>query len=464
MLTSFLLLTGTIHSHAAATEDSSATRPVGSIPPTAEAFQITVLATSLSEPIQLSPAADGRVYFAERTGTIKVWQPTTQITVTLGRLTPQTNLESGVLGLALDPGFLTNHWLYLFHSTPGVFENRVSRFSVNGDALDLASQKILLHIPTEHRGVNHLGGGLGFDQAGNLYASVGDNTIIDSSDGYSPMDERPDRQLWDSQRTAANTRELRGKILRIQPQPDGTYTIPPGNLFPADGSQGLPEIYLMGVRNPFRFTIDPKTSWLYFGDVGPDANEMNPRRGPVGLDEFNQARKAGNFGWPYFLGDNRPYVKYDFATKVSGEPFDPAHPVNHSTNNTGLHALPPAEPAMIYYPYGLSARFPGLGSGARSAMAGPVYHFDPQLKSDRKLPAYYDNCWFIFDWERGWINAARLDANGKLLKIEPFLPLHKFKRPISLALALDGALYLLEWGSNWYHNLDSQLVRIESRK
>jgi cytochrome c len=420
-----------------------------------------VLSTNLLEPIQLSIARNGNVYFGERHGAVKVWKPDTGTTVTIAQLSVFTGPEDGLLGLALDPGFLANHWLYLFHSTPGILENRVSRFAVHGDTLDLASQKVLLRIPTVAKKPNHSGGGLAFDAQGNLYASTGDYTFINDSTGFAPLDERPGRELFDSQRTAANSYDPRGKILRIHPEPDGGYTIPQGNLFPQGTPKALPEIYIMGCRNPFRFSIDPKNGWLFWGDVGPDARESDPKRGPAGFDEFNLAKKAGNFGWPYFVADNKPYVKYDFATGESGERFDPLKPVNNSPHNTGIRELPPAQPAFIWYPPTPSTRFPQLGSGARSAMAGPVYHFDPNLKSDRKLPRYFDNALFIFEWERGWIQEVRLDGEGHLEAIRPFLPQMTFKRPISMSVGMDGALYLIEWGTAWYNNKDSQIVRIE---
>jgi cytochrome c len=434
---------------------------VDGITPDESHFRKVVLATNLNEPIQLSVAKDGRVYFGERHGAVKVWNPKTEHATSIGHLNVFTGPEDGLLGLALDPGFVTNHWVYIFHSTVGILENRVSRFTVNGDALDLDSQKVLLHIPTLAKKPNHSGGGLGFDSAGNLYASAGDYTFITDSNGFSPLDERPGREVHDSQRTAANSNDPRGKILRIHPEPDGSYTIPNGNLFPRGTPKTLPEIYIMGCRNPFRFSIDEKTGWLFWGDVGPDALEADPKRGTPGFDEFNLAKKAGNFGWPYFVGNNRPYVKYDFATKQSGAPFDPAHPINDSPNNTGIRELPPAQPAFIWYPPGPSTRFPELGSGARSAMAGPVYHFDPALRSNRKFPAEYDNSLFIFDWERSWIKEVRLDPEGRLQKIRRFLGHIQVKRPISMAFGPDGALYLIQWGTAWYNNKDAQVVRIE---
>ena len=427
-------------------------------------FQKVTLATNLVEPIQLSIAKDGRVYFGERHGAVKVWTPKSGEVKTIGALEVFTGPEDGLLGLALDPGFLTNHWLYIFHSTPDVLENRVSRFTLSGDELDLSSQKILLRIPTLPKKPNHSGGGLGFDAKGNLYASTGDYTFINESQGFAPLDQRPGRELFDSERTAANSNDARGKILRIHPEPNGTYTIPEGNLFPPGTPKALPEIYIMGCRNPFRFSIDEKTGWLFWGDVGPDSLTADTARGPAGFDEFNLAKKAGNFGWPYFHADNKAYIHYDFETKKSGAPFDPLHPANESPNNTGIRVLPPAQTAFIWYPPAPSTRFPEMGSGARSAMAGPIYHFDPKLKSERKFPREFDGALFIFEWERNWICTVRLKSDGALEKIEPFAPAIKVKRPISMAFGTDGALYVIEWGSAWYNNKDAQLVRIEPLK
>ena len=103
----------------------------------------------------------------------------------------------------------------------------------------------------------------------------------------------------------------------------------------------------MGNRNPFRIAIDARTGFLYWGEVGPDAGEDGASRGPKGHDEVNQARQAGNFGWPLFVGDNKPYHDYNFDTETSGDLFDPAAPLNDSPNNTGAQILPPAQPAFI---------------------------------------------------------------------------------------------------------------------
>ena len=218
---------------------------------------------------------------------------------------------------------------------------------------------------------------------------------------------------------AANTQDLRGKILRIRPTRQGGYTIPRGNLFPRDGSQGRPEIFAMGCRNPWRMSVDEKTGIVYWGDVGPDASNDTPR-GSRGYDEINQARRAGNFGWPYFVGSNSPYAKFNYATKELGAMFDPQHPVNNSPNNTGAKVLPPAQPAMIYWPYGKSPEFPELGEGGRTACAGPVFHYRPEFARTGGFPKQYDNCLLFYDWQRPFIKWARLDKNANFVRIEPF--------------------------------------------
>jgi cytochrome c len=109
------------------------------------------------------------------------------------------------------------------------------------------------------------------------------------------------------------------------------------------------------------------------GRSGPGCGQ-DSRHGPRGYDEFNQAKKAGNFGWPYFVGNTIAYNDSDFATKAVGALFNPAAPVNESPNNTGMKNLPPAQNPLVWYPYSRSEEFPDLGEGGRCAMGGPVYH------------------------------------------------------------------------------------------
>src|SRR5690606_15481939 len=217
----------------------------------------------------------------------------------------------------------------------------------------------------------------------------------------------------------------------------------------------------MGNRNPFRISIDQRTGYLYWGEVGPDAGK-DSIQGPKGYDEVNQAKEAGFFGWPYFIANNKPYRQKNFADNTFGELFDPAAPVNNSVNNTGLKNLPPAQGAMIYYPYDESREFPLFGQGGRNSMAGPVYYYDDYEESSVKFPKYYDGKFFIYDWMRNWIMAVTLDENGDFVEVEPFLPNMSFDKPIDMQFDKNGALYIIEYGTHWFaHNVDSRLVKIE---
>ena len=428
-------------------------------------YEQTVLDESPVNPMELVVLPGGAILYVELYGTVKKYDPATQTTSVALKLNVFHEFEDGLTGIALDPAFASNGWVYLFYSPAGNNAvQHVSRFAFDGEKIDPQSERILLEIPVQRDQCCHTAGALAFDPDGNLLISTGDNTNPFESDGYSPIDERAGRSPWDAQKSSADTNDLRGKILRIKPMPDGTYAIPEGNLFPVGTDRTRPEIYIMGLRNPFRFSIDPETGWLYWGDIGPDAGGENPARGPRGYDEWNRTREAGHFGWPHCIADNKPYRDYDFRTGRSGNFFNCAAPVNDSPNNTGLRNLPPAREAWIWYPYGASAEFPQLdaGSGGRAAAAGPVYHFDPDAPSAGKLPRYFDKTLFIYEWSRNWIKEVKFDDQGDILAIQPFLPSFRFNSLIDMELGPDGALYLLEWGSDKFgrNNTDARLLRI----
>ena len=473
----------------------------------ADAVMDGKLVDTLKDPMELAVAPDGRVFYAQRDGTVKIIKPGAKESLVIAKLPVFTGLEDGMLGITLDPDFARNNWVYLNRSLPETTKDahgakagiiRVARFTLKGDALDLASEKTILDIPTQREQCCHVGGSLAFDGRGNLLVAVGDNTNPFDSDGFSPSDDRPGRSPWDAQKSSANPNALTGKVLRITPKAEGGYSIPAGNLFKPGTAGTRPEIYAMGTRNPFRVSADLKTGYVYWGDVGPDAGGPSEKRGPAGFDEINQARTAGFFGWPYFIADNKPYAKTDFAARAehkkvretydkavkekksplppkpadwqAAEPqfYDPLKPVNRSPNNTGLKDLPPAQPAFIYYPPGQSTRFPVVGSGGRTAMAGPVYYFDAAVKTPAKLPKEFDRTLFIYEWSRNWIIAVKLDENHHIAKnadgtpaMERFCPSMTFKRPMDLELGPDGCLYLIEFGTAWGNNKDTQIVRIE---
>jgi cytochrome c len=426
-------------------------------------FLQVVLDSYLDEPIEMEVMSDGRVLFIERGGNIKLYDPEQKVTKVVYKLDVHTqgNYEDGLLGLELDPDYDMNGYVYLYYSPVGsqAVQN-LSRFELLGDSFIVSSEKVVFQVPVQRETCCHSAGNVFFGPDGNMYLSTGDNTSSKESDGFTPIDERPGRGPFDAQKSSGNTHDLRGKILRIHIEPDGSYTIPDGNLFPKDGSQGRPEIYVMGARNPYRITVD-KRGYVYWGDVGPDGGVAN-ERGPLSQDEWNQARKPGNYGWPYFVGDNKAYADFDFATNAVGPRFNPEKPVNESPYNFGSKTLPPAQKAMIWYPYSASEEFPMLGTGSRTAMAGPFYYYDDYPKSRYKFPKYYDNKMFIFEWARDWVKVLTFDKAGTLQKIEPFLPDQEFHHPIDMKFGKDGAMYVLNYGANYFaRNPDAQLVRIE---
>jgi cytochrome c len=439
-------------------------------------FKVENLAEGMAQPMELELAPDGRIFFNEIGGRLRIYKPATREVVDAGTVKVTTAQESGFLGFALDPKFAENGWIYLLFSPPDYEGGRLSRFTMKGDKLDLTSEVKILEYPEQRRECCHHAGTVEFGPDGCLYFSTGDNTMPHGdSNGYGPIDERRDMFPRDAQKSASNTNDLRGKINRIRVKANGTYEIPEGNLFPPGTPKTRPEIYAMGCRNPWRFSIDPKTGILYYGDVGPDAGD-DSARGSRGYDELNQVRTAGNFGWPYFIGPNAPYADYDFAAKKLGEKFDPAKPFNDSPNNTGLRDLPPAQPAWMYWPYRKPDKFRELGEGGRTACGGPVFHFQPEFETSDGFPREFDRCLLFWDWQRPFIKWARLDADSKLVAIEDFtsaiVPLSDkdeaskageafpVRRPVDAQFGPDGCLYLIDYGLTWGANKDAKLLKI----
>ncbi len=477
--------------------------PIGSVGPGSDqsdpiwsSFTKTELAYDLDAPMAIDVASDGRVFYTTRgsengsVGRVRMVDPDTGDITTLLELDVLITGEDGLQGLVLDPAFEQNGLLYTYYSAPHDQtgeepHKKLSRFTVNGGTIDPASEVEMLRIPAAPDPCCHVGGDLEFGPEGNLYLSTGDDTSPFESSGFTPIDERDVRSpLFDAQRSAANTNDLRGSILRITPQDDGSYTVPDGNLFTGDEysqarKDGLvkTEIYVMGCRNPFRMGIDHETGVLYWGDYGPDSRSWDAERGPPGIVEFNRAAEPGFYGWPYFIGPNLPYQDWNFATQTANGPFDPQNPVNESVHNDGLTELPTPQEATIWYTYSWDALlnsppeyaqeylpeelpFPEFEGGA--PMGGSVYNVENYLSNDA-LSAYFDNRHFIAD--RGastsWIRTVSYGENGEVTDIAPFMPNETFLRPMDMTIGPNGAFYLLEWGSGYgAPNDDSGIYRI----
>ncbi|MEU0654754.1 lectin [Streptomyces albogriseolus] len=446
----------------------------------AEDFQQVTLAKGVAEtgePMTLAVLPDRSVLHTSRDGTLRRTDANGTTTVA-GRLDVYSHDEEGLQGVAVDPGFAANRFVYLYYApkldTPAgdapsdgsaadfaLFDgvNRLSRFVLRPDGtLDTASERKILDVPASRGLCCHVGGDIDFDADGNLYLSTGDDTNPFASDGYTPIDERASRNpAYDAQRSAGNTNDLRGKILRIKVQADGSYTVPPGNLFPPGTARTRPEIYAMGFRNPFRMSVDQATRTVYVGDYGPDAGTASPSRGPAGQVEFNRVTRAGNYGWPYCTGRNDAYVDHDFGSGSSGARFDCSAPRNTSPRNTGLTDLPPAQPAWIPYDGG---SVPEFGTGSESPMGGPVYRYDADSASGVKFPEEYDGDFFAGEFGRRWIKRIETGGDGTVQSINAF-PWNG-TQVMDMAFGPDGALYVLDYGTGYFNgDHNSALYRIE---
>nr|WP_245908311.1 PQQ-dependent sugar dehydrogenase [Pseudosporangium ferrugineum] len=435
----------------------------------------------VGEPMALAVLPDRSVLHTARNGTLRRTDANGTTTV-VGTIPVYGHDEEGLQGVGVDPGFSTNRQIYLYYAPPlstpsgdapatgstwtawqGV--NRLSRYTLNADfSLNTGSKVDVLDVPADRGLCCHVGGDIDFDAAGNLYLSTGDDSNPFDSAGYAPIDERTDRNPgYDAQRSAGNTNDLRGKVLRIKVNANGTYSIPAGNLFAPGTAKTRPEIYAMGFRNPFRMSVDKATGTVYLGDYGPDAGATDPNRGPGGQVEFNRITSAGNYGWPYCTGTNtttETYNEWNFAANSTGPKYDCAGgPTNNSFRNTGLTKLPPARPAWIKYG-GDSGTPPEFGGGSESPMGGPVYRFDANLNSPTKFPADLDGHFFAGELGRGWIKPIHVGADGSVGEISAFP--WAGKQVMDMAFGPDGALYVLDYGTGYFNgDVNSALYRFD---
>ncbi|MEV0897225.1 carbohydrate-binding protein [Actinoplanes sp. NPDC049802] len=446
-------------------------------------FQQVQLARGVSEvgePMSLAVLPDRSVLHTARNGTLRRTDAAGNTTV-IGTIPVYTHDEDGLQGIGVDPGFAANRHIYLYYapplSTPGGDApvtgtnwsawqgvNRLSRFTLNADfSLNTASKVDILEVAADRGICCHAGGDIDFDAAGNLYLSTGDDTNPFESAGYSPLDERTNRNpAFDAQRSAANTNDLRGKVLRIKVNANGSYSIPAGNLF-APGTAGTrPEIYAMGLRNPFRMSVDKATGVVYVADYGPDAGSTTSR-GPQGQVEFNRITAPGFYGWPYCTGANtssETYAEWNFATNTAGAKYNcSGGPTNNSFRNTGLSTLPAAKGAWIRYG-GDSGSPSAFGGGAESPMAGPVYRYDPASTSPTKFPQAFDGQFFATEFGRGWIKPIHLNTDGSPGTIDSFP--WTGKQVMDSAFGPDGSYYVLDYGTGYYSgDANSALYRFD---
>jgi cytochrome c len=473
-------------------DETKVVEPESNERPDDSSFQKVTLNGAPGEPIGLVVLPDGRVLHTTRGGRVFLHDPATGFNRVVANIPVYQHDEEGLQGIAIDASFADNRWVYIYYSPPldtpsddpatrdfiegdapltgsdadfAPFRGamRLSRFRLDGDVLALGSEQAILDVPVDRGICCHVGGQIDFDSRGNLYLSTGDDSNPFESDGFAPIDERMNRNpAFDAQRSSANTNDLRGKLLRIRVQEDGTYSIPEGNLFAPGTPQTRPEIYAMGLRNAFRFSLDRRTDAVYLADYSPDAAEAVAARGPAGQGKWAIIREPGNYGWPYCATAQLPYIDYDFESGVSGAAFDCAAPVNESPRNTGLRELPRVVQPEVWYGAGPSAEFPELGAQGVSPMGGPAYRYEASSSSLIKWPPYFDGLPIFYEWSRDALFEFPLDSAGQLGQIRRLFPELALQNPIDVEFGPDGALYMLEYGDGYYaENPEAQLSRID---
>jgi glucose/arabinose dehydrogenase/PKD repeat protein len=298
--------------------------PGGAALPTPPDFSDT-LVTAINQPTALTFTPDGRMLITTQTGALRIYQNNALVATPALDLAARIcdNSERGLLGVAVDPAFASNHLIYLYYTfnkynscatgdSPTRPVNRVARFVMNGNTVDPASELVLVDNILSVYG-NHNAGDLHFGADGLLYVSIGDGGAGGPADDLD---------------------KLAGKILRI----NGDGTIPAANPYAAaSGSRrcgdpaGVPagsgpcrEIFAYGLRNPFRIVFKPGGNDFYINDVGQDAWE-----------EIDSAQIGANYGWPTREG---PCDQYD-AGDCGAPPAGMTNPLLSYNHNSQTGAI-----------------------------------------------------------------------------------------------------------------------------
>ena len=522
-------------------------------------FTRTVLVPDASAPIGIDVAKDGKVYWSEigtvgfeSEGFIRMHDPAgaagNKTTVaTIPTRADHGNSEDGVLGMSLEPGFdpadPSKRDIFVYYSPrPGAGDNwpttgdaqtvgynQISRFTVNetGAAVVPGSERVILRVPKakisgnpsgfpggpQDSGPGHVGGaGLDFDSDGNLYLGVGDDVSPNAGghNRYPPMDYRA-AERWDARKTAANSADLRGKIVRIKPRDEiaagtspgagQTYDVPAGNMFPTGTPNTRPEIYAMGFRQPFTVHTDPANpGTVAVGEFCHDNNANQADRAPAGVCEWNLLKTPGFHGWPFCVGNNstaNTSTRWDYANNTSTNskydcslsslPSDinyaPTGQTGMPPTNAGLANIPgPAVPATIWKKYAgaadgqSTADFGDLSAGGMQPVTGPVYRYDEETAGTGAFPPYYDGSWFINNRgsDNGFWKEVRLrEDNNDMLHVHDWLPYNAAGSDngslnslvIGTQFGPDGALYMARFPvgccRNQINTQQVQIVKIE---
>jgi len=229
-------------------------------------FRDTLLAVRLLQPVGCEFAPDGRLFILQKQGLVRIFKNGRLLSEPALSLEVNDFSERGLLGIAFDPNFTANHYVYIYYTSPGDEpDNRLSRFVVNGDTIARSSERILLKGIRSDSGM-HNGGCIKFGKDGKLYVATGDGGA--------------------NHGLAQNLNSLNGKILRINK--DGS--VPTDNPFAGQAGKRS-EVWCYGLRNPWRFSIDSLTGTMIIADVGG-----------AKFEELNVGLRGANYGWPLAEG------------------------------------------------------------------------------------------------------------------------------------------------------------------
>jgi glucose/arabinose dehydrogenase len=235
-------------------------------------FTETLVASGLTSPTAMTFAPDGRLFVAQQGGALRVIKNGLLLTTPFVSLSVDSNDERGLLGVAFDPSFATNHFVYVYHTVPGppAAHNQVSSLIALGDVAVAGSEVPIFDLNDLSSATNHNGGAIHFGPDGKLYVAVGENANSSNS------------------QTLSN---LLGKMLRINS--DGS--IPADNPFFGTATGQNRAIWALGLRNPYTFAFQAGTGRMFLNDVGESTWE-----------EIDDGIAGSNYGWPTCEGPCSP--------------------------------------------------------------------------------------------------------------------------------------------------------------
>ena len=447
--------------------------------PSASDFEKVTINDDTENPMELDIAPDGRVFFIERDGRVMIWDPEGGQTTTAGMIPVTQSQENGLLGIQLAPDFATTGHIFLTYSALPDSSNqqRVSRFTVEDDAIVAGSEQVIYTWQHQRAQCCHSSGSLAFAPDGSLYISTGDNTNPFDSGGFAPIDERLGREAWDAQRSSANTNNANGKILHIVPKPDAAGGARDRDDVRDPGRQPVPgrdrpdaaRDLRDGLPQPVPDHRRPEDRLGADGRLRPRRPDDRPEPRPAGQRRV-QRRQGGRQLWLALL---RPPERRLQRLRLRDEPVRAEvqlrRPGQHLAEQHGpdqppagkggddvdgllgdRHALPGARhrrradrrPALRLRRRARRPRrsSPSSTTASGSSASGTTAGSRPP-RSTTRAPRPRVSC---------FVTCANTFPGGGYL------------RPMDMEFGPDGSLYVIEWGSGFGgNNADSGIYRID---